>query len=85
MYEDEINNLIQRCRKLKSFFRGVFAADNFPLQLKENHFIIVNASKENSVGTHWLLIFNHKGIYSATHLCVTKISTNLYVIHNMFL
>ena len=63
MYEDEINNLVQRCRNLKNNFRGVFAANNFPLPLNENQFIIINASNENSAGTHWLLIYKYKNIY----------------------
>lgn len=33
---------------------GVFAANNFPV-LKNNSFQIVNASRENNTGTHWLL------------------------------
>ena len=37
-------------------FRGVFAADNFPSNLKSNIFLIVNASKSQSPGAHWLLI-----------------------------
>ena len=52
MDEDDINGLIQRCQKLKHKFRGVFAADNFPSKLKSNTFLIVNASKSQSPGTH---------------------------------
>ena len=63
MYEDDINALIQKCKRLKHFFRGVFAADNFPLHLPEGNFIIVNASKQNTEGTHWLLFYNHRGSY----------------------
>ena len=50
------DGLTQRCQKLKHKFRGVFAADNFPSKLKSNTFLIVNASKSQSPGTHWLLI-----------------------------
>ena len=50
--EDDINGLIQRCQKLKHKFRGVFEADNFPSKLKSNTFLIVNASKSQSPGTH---------------------------------
>ena len=56
MDEDDINGLIQRCQKPKHKFRGVFAADNFPSNLKSTTFLIVNASKSQSPGTHWLLI-----------------------------
>ena len=56
MDEDDINGLFQRCQKLKHKFRGVFAADNFLSKLKSNTFLIVNPSKSQSPGTHWLLI-----------------------------
>ena len=56
MDEDDINALIQRCQKLKHKFRGVFSADNFPSKLKSNTFLIVNASKSQSSGAHWLFI-----------------------------
>ena len=56
MNEDDIIALIQRCQKQKHKFRGVFAADNFPSKLKSNTFLIVNASKSQSPGTHWHLI-----------------------------
>ena len=36
MDEDEINNLVQGCKRLKYKFHGVFAADNFPLHLSQN-------------------------------------------------
>ena len=58
MDEDDINDLIQKCRKLKYKFRGVFAANNFPQKLRKNSFLIVNASPSNSPGTHWLLLCN---------------------------
>ena len=56
MDEDDINGLIQRCRKLKHKFRGVFAADNFLSKLKSNTFLMVNAAKSQSPGRRWLLI-----------------------------
>ena len=63
MDEIELNSLIQKCQKLKYCFNGVFAADNFSLPLQSNSFIIVNASKQNSLGSHWLLLYNFGGIY----------------------
>ena len=33
---------------------GVYAADNYPLNLQTNTFIIVNASRSNSIETHWV-------------------------------
>ena len=56
MDEDDIHGLIHRCEKLKHKFGGVIAADIFPSTLKSNTFLIVNASKSQSPGTHWLLI-----------------------------
>ena len=56
MDEDEINNLVHGCKRLKYKFHGVFAADNFPLQLSENSFITVNVLTSQSIGKHWILI-----------------------------
>ena len=56
MNEDEVNDLIQRCKLLKHKFLGVFAANNFPKILQPNSFIIVNASTSDNAGTHWLLL-----------------------------
>ena len=50
MDEDEINSLIQACKLLKYKFCGVIAADNFPLKLSQNRFIIVNVSSSDSIG-----------------------------------
>ena len=44
MDEDEINNVIQACKPLEYKFRGVFAINNFPVNLSHNSFIIVNIS-----------------------------------------
>ena len=56
MDEDNLNSLIQRCSELKYKFRGVYAADNFPTNLTDNSFIIVNISTSASIGTHWILL-----------------------------
>ena len=56
MNEDEVNDLIQRCKLLKHKFLGVFAANNFPKILQPNSFIVVNASTSDNAGTHWLLL-----------------------------
>ena len=58
MDEDDISDLIQKCRKLKYKFCGVFAANNFPQKFPKNSFLIVNASPSNNPGTHWLLLCN---------------------------
>ena len=63
MDEDEINNLVQACKLLKYKFRGVFAADNFPVYLSHNSFIIVNVSTSQSIGPHWTLFCRRNGKY----------------------
>ena len=57
MDEQQLYNLIQNCRHLKYKFKGIFAANQFPLKIPRNSFIIVNASNSNSFGTHWLLLY----------------------------
>ena len=54
MDEDNLNSLIQRCSELK--YKLVYAADNFPTNLTDNSFIIVNISTSASIGTHWILL-----------------------------
>ena len=56
MDEDQIQLQVKKCKHLKFKFRGVYAADNFPLNLQTNTFIIVNASRSNSIGTHWVVL-----------------------------
>ena len=58
MDEDDINDLIQKSRKLKYKFCGVFAANNFPQKFPKNSFLIVNTSPSNNPGRHWLLLCN---------------------------
>ena len=68
MDEDDINDLIQNCRKLQYKFRGVFAANNFPQNVRKNSFLIVNASPFNSPGTHWRLCNRNNKIIFADPL-----------------
>ena len=56
MNEDNINDLIRNCRKLKFKLCGVFAANNLPQKLHKNRFLIINASLPNSPGAQWLLL-----------------------------
>ena len=56
MDEDQIHHQLKKCKHLKFKFRGVYAADNYPLNLQTNTFIIVNASRSNSIGTHWVVL-----------------------------
>ena len=55
MDEDQIYIHVQKCKHLKFKFRGVYAADNYPLNFSVNSFIIVNASRADSIGSHWVL------------------------------
>ena len=56
MNEDNLNSLIQRFSELEHKLCGVYPADNFPSNLTDNSFIIVNISKSASIGTHWILL-----------------------------
>ena len=56
MDEDQIYIHVQKCKHLKFNFRGVYAADNYPLNLPVNRFIIVNASRADSIGSHWMML-----------------------------
>ena len=49
MHEDQIHHQVKKCKHLKFKFTGVYAADNYPLKLQTNTFIIVNASRSNSI------------------------------------
>ena len=56
MDEDQIYIQVQKGKHLKYKFRGVYTADNYPLNLPVNSFIIVNASRADSFGTHWVML-----------------------------
>ena len=56
MDEDQIYIQDQKCKHLKFKFRGVYTADNYPLNLPVNIFIIVNASRSDSIGSHWVML-----------------------------
>ena len=67
--ELQLQNFILKCKHLENKFLGVIAADNFPSELPNNVFVIVNASKSDSSGTHWIVICNRKNnIYFADPL-----------------
>ena len=84
MDEDEINNLVQGFKHLKYKFHGVFAADNFPLQLSQNSFITVNVSTSQSIGTHWILICRRNGFYIfADFIFVEQNITSYKHLHNI--
>ena len=56
MDSNEIVSRINKCPHLKFKFRGLFAADLFPI-LKSNCFIIVNASDSSKPGSHWIFLY----------------------------
>ena len=56
MDEDQIYIQVQKCKHLKYKFRGVFAADNYPLNLPVMSSIIVNASRADSIGSLWVML-----------------------------
>ena len=56
--ELQLGTLINKCKNLKYKLAGVYAADNFPLNLKNDNFIIVNSDKSTQMATHWLLLCN---------------------------
>ena len=56
MDEDQIYIHVQKCKHLKFKFRCVYAADNNPINLQVNSFIIVNASRADSIGSHGVML-----------------------------
>ena len=61
--ELQLGTLINKCKHLKYKFAGVYAADNFPLNLKNDNFIIVNSDNATRMGTYWLLLCNRNNKY----------------------
>ena len=55
--EVEVWRLINRCVQLKYKLAGVYAADNFPLYIGYQPFLIVNSDRSNHKGTHNDLVF----------------------------
>ena len=58
MDKDDIIDLIQRGIKQGYNSNGEFIANNIPQKLRNNSFLIVNASPSTNPGTHWLLLYN---------------------------
>ena len=61
--ELQLDTLINKCKHLKYKFTGVYAADNFPPNLKNGNFILVNSDKATQMGTHLLLLCNRNNKY----------------------
>ena len=49
----EINNFLDNYPELKKYYKGIFAIDTLPRQLKYRHFCICNTDKSTGVGIHW--------------------------------
>ena len=62
MNNQQITELINRCKHLNSCFRGIFLSNLAVRTIlkRDNTFMIVNASNSDHPGTHWLL-FNQAG------------------------
>ena len=56
MDKDQIHLQVKKSKHLKFKFRGVYAADNYPLNSPVNSFIIVKASQADSIGSHWVML-----------------------------
>ena len=59
MYGDEFLDFFEeKCPALKPYLQEVLGVDmlNDVKKLKKGHFIIFNASKRNSKGTHWMAL-----------------------------
>ena len=60
--------IVNKCALLQFKFERISSADNFPVTLRENTFVIVNSDNSEKDGTHWLLYCNRQNEYSlATH------------------
>ena len=56
MDEDKVFKLTLQPRHLIFKFNGVYAADNFPLNMPTNSFATVNASPASSPRSHWVVL-----------------------------
>jgi hypothetical protein len=64
MGEDGISNVYidTLMEKISSSFRGTFSIDNIPMFTEKSFSIIVNLSKENEKGTHFIGISLFKNV-----------------------
>ena len=62
MDEIQLQIPIQNFKHLKYQFLGVFAADNFPPYIPNSITMIVNTSKSDFPGTHWIVICNRGNV-----------------------
>ncbi|MBM3937186.1 MAG: hypothetical protein FJ333_00830 [Sphingomonadales bacterium] len=55
MLTQEIIAELQK-RQYKTFFAGIFSADNIPKKIKHKHFIILNTDFKDGPGKHWYVV-----------------------------
>ena len=60
MYGKELKDCIAKIPFLSENFDGVYTYDNFPLEINERHFVIINKHMNSEVG-HWVLFFKIDG------------------------
>ena len=73
MDEDQFYIQVQKCKHLKFKFRAVFAVENYPSNLAFNSFKIVNASRADSIGSHWVMLakrYTYPVLYFALQLAL---------------
>lgn len=61
MLASQILHALQNC-PFKKFFRGIFASDTVPSNLKDGYFIIVNTDKSSGGGKHWFTIVRRQNV-----------------------
>ena len=61
--EVNLSKIVRMCSHLKYSFGVVYAADNFPLSVENNRFMIVNSDIAASRGKRWLLMCKRNGDY----------------------
>ena len=73
MDEDKTFNLTLEPGHLMFKFNGVYAADNFALNMPTNSFAVFNASPASSPGSHWVVLgkrYDYPIIYFADPLAL---------------
>ena len=80
MDNQQFTELINRCKRLKHRFRGIFPAKLAYRSIlkRDKTFMIVNASNSDLPGTHWLL-FAQAGGHFSLHILMNKDYTIIYM------
>lgn len=70
-------------KKVSKIFRGVYSCNTIPdLKLHKNFSIIVNLSRDDEMGTHWISIFRNGKIllyYDSLGLPLTNRDINMFL------